>query len=88
MFFSASPVPSIAQLMAWLALSGLSKPVRWLLNAYNLPSAMITAWELTEPMSTPALMMSASFQSMPSSCQRYSFQRQNSFFVSLKVCAS
>ena len=67
-----------AHSMALRALSGLSEPVRMLEKAHNSPSAITTAWVLTEPTSTPAVSILAFFQHSFGSCQLYSFHLQNS----------
>src|SRR3989304_8788193 len=80
MLSSDIPHLSITPLRALLAESGLLFPVRMLLKPYSSPSQTRTACEETYPTTTPQVRILAALQSLVSSTQVFSAQRQYSFF--------
>ena len=68
-----------------MALSGLVEPVRVEWNARSLPSASMTAWELTDPTSMPTVMAEAARQSISGACQVFSLHRQKCCWGSVIV---
>jgi len=66
-------LPPRALFIVLTALLGLLDPVRVVAYAYICPSTWMAAWELTEPMSTPAVIISPSAQLISGLVQHSAF---------------